>query len=141
MLEKGHVMKKLFVAVLAVGLVAAAPGAFARHQLTAYDSKGKQASVRRPAKEQTKKAKTYGPSRRAYTTAEYRRVKAGTKKLYSQKISRCNTTYYVTKSTVAWIRAHQRARHNIVVRRWVAKGKYRTVCGATRKTGSTKKKS
>jgi len=89
--------------------------------LTAYGKNGSQAKAGKFGKQIT-----------------LRTVKADTKKKTSSKlpiqghterISLCSKTYYTTKRGKSWVAAHRRARHSLVVRKWVSKGKYSAVCG------------
>lgn len=89
--------------------------------LTAYGKNGTQAKAGKFGKQIT-----------------LRTVKADTKKKttskvpvqgHTERISLCRKTYYTTKYGAKWVAAHRRARHTLVVRRWVSKGKYSAVCG------------
>lgn len=108
--------------------------------LTAYGKNGSQAKAGKFGKQIT-----------------LRTAKADTKKKTSSKlpiqghterISLCSKTYYTTKRGKSWVAAHRRARHTLVVRKWVSKGKYSAVCGtvpkkakpAKAKPAKTKKK-
>lgn len=103
--------------------------------LTAYSrSKGIQASAGKYGTQILLRTTTQ--KGRTGTTKNGKKVRYAA---YSQRVTFCKRTYYTTKRGKSWIAAHRRARHVLVVRRHVAKGKYRNICGTRPKRPSRKK--
>ena len=126
------------IALLAVGLSAQnAAAEVGKTYLTAYSkSKGTQAKAGKYGPQITLKTKSQRDATR--TTKDGKKASTGG---YDQKVTFCKRTYYVTKRGKSWIAAHRRAKHQLVVRRHVAKGKYRSICGSVPKKSSKKKAS
>lgn len=82
------------------------------------------------AKGKTAKAGKYGGYTRIYTPAEHAKLKKSAKKRYSQKAQYCGKPFMVSKAQLRFIAAHKKAKHAVVVRERIAKGKYKKHCNA-----------
>ena len=82
------------------------------------------------AKGKTVKAGKYGGYTRVYTETELKKLKAATRKQFSQKTALCGKDYMLSKRQAAFVAAHKKAKHMVVVRERVAKGKYKKMCDA-----------
>ena len=108
--------------------------------LTAYGKNGSQAKAGKFGKQITLRTVKAVPKKK---TASKLPIQG-----HTERISLCSKTYYTTKRGKSWVAAHRRARHKLVVRKWVSKGKYSAVCGtvpkkakpAKAKPAKTKKK-
>ena len=121
-------LKKLIAPFTAFALVVCAAGAMAAEIgevfLTAYDAAGKkQVEVRGP----DKKVK-FGKQVTVYTEAQYAKLKKAEQDKNAEKLSKCGTTYRLAKDDLDWIRGHEAAKNQVVVRQRVAKGKIEWVC-------------
>lgn len=85
--------------------------------LYAYDAKGKLA-----------KAGKYGRWTRIYKPADVKKLKAKTQKKYAVKKTFCGKPFQTRKVHERWIAAHKKAKHKVVLRERVAKGKMKKVC-------------
>ena len=104
--------------------------------LTAYSrTKGIQVKAGKYGTQILLRTKTQRATTR--TTKSGKKIRIGA---YNEKVTFCKRTYYTTKRGKSWVAAHRRARHVLVVRRHVAKGKYRAICGSRPKRATTKKK-
>lgn len=124
------------VGVLLVLVLGALPAAaeVGNTYVTAYSrTKGVQAKAGKFGTEMLLKTKR--------ETQKSRKSKNRVGAAYNQEIQLCKRTYYTTPRGKRWLAAHRRAKHVLLVRRHVAKGKYRVICGKKpmRKT-TTKKK-
>ena len=82
------------------------------------------------AKGKTVKAGKYGGYTRIYSPAEHKKLKKALKKRYSQKASYCGKSFMVSKAQLRFVQAHAKAKHVVVVRERIAKGKYKKLCKA-----------
>ena len=82
------------------------------------------------AKGKTVKAGKYGGYTRIYTPAEHKRLKKSTQKRYGEKASYCGKEFMVSKAQMQFIEAHKKAKHMVVVRERIARGKYKKHCDA-----------
>lgn len=82
------------------------------------------------AKGKSAKAGKYGTYTRVYTPAEMKKRKASTRKAYSQSVTLCGKPYMLSKRQQAFLAAHKKAKHMVVVRERVRKGKYTKLCDA-----------
>jgi hypothetical protein len=80
------------------------------------------------AKGKTAKAGSYSRTTRVYTPGEHAKLKASAKKRFGTKMSFCEKEYMTSKVQARWLKAHKKAKHTIVLRERVAKGKYTTIC-------------
>jgi hypothetical protein len=104
--------------------------------LTAYDkTKGTQASAGRYGTQILLRTKS-----QAGTTTKGADGRTRTTAAYTEKVTFCNRDYFTTKRGSAWIAAHRRAQHVLVVRYHQAKGKYRSLCGSQPKRAAALKK-
>eukprot|EP01026_Neomeris_dumetosa_P021246 TRINITY_DN18626_c1_g1_i1.p5 TRINITY_DN18626_c1_g1~~TRINITY_DN18626_c1_g1_i1.p5 ORF type:complete len:115 (-),score=6.92 TRINITY_DN18626_c1_g1_i1:57-401(-) len=83
----------------------------------AYNAKGK-----------TAKAGKYTRWTRIYKPVQFAKLRAKTKKQYAGKMTLCQKPYHVRAVHKRWLAAHKKAKHTIVVRERVAKGKYKKLC-------------
>ena len=115
----------LFALLLAPQTSHAAVG---KTYLTAYDkAKGSQASAGRYGRQiRLNAAPSAAPDKTSAKTSAKGKRRAGR---YTQKVALCGTAYYTTKRGVAWIAAHRKAGHELVVRKHVGKRKYSILCG------------
>ena len=92
--------------------------------LTAYDAAGKkQVDVRGP----DKKVK-FSKQVTIYTEAQFAKLKKAEQDKNTEKLTKCGTTYRLAKDDLDWIRGHEAAKSQVVVRQRVAKGKIEWVC-------------
>ena len=82
------------------------------------------------AKGKSVKAGKHGISTRVYTSAEMKKRKASIRKTYSMQVSLCGKEYMLSKRQQAFMAAHKKAKHMVVVRERVRKGKYTKLCDA-----------
>lgn len=82
------------------------------------------------AKGKTVKAGKYGGYTRIYTPAQHKKLKKSSQKRYSQKATFCGKAFMVSKAQKNFIAAHKKAKHVVIVRERVAKGKYKKHCDA-----------
>ena len=80
------------------------------------------------AKGKTAKARGYSRSTRVYRAANASKMKASTRKKYAGRATYCGQAYMISKVQQRWIAAHTKAKHQIVVRERISKGKYKTIC-------------
>lgn len=112
-------MKKLGLAVAcaAAFLVVSGPAMAGQVYLYGLSAKGK--SV---------KAGKYSRSTRVFRADNAAKMKASTRKRYAGRVTYCGKEYMVSKVQQRWIAAHSKAKHQIVVRENVSKGKWKTLC-------------
>lgn len=82
------------------------------------------------AKGKTVKAGRYGRYTRVYTAADLKKRKASARRLYRHKVALCGKDYMLSKRQQSFIAAHHKARHMVVVRERVGRGKYKKLCDA-----------
>lgn len=111
-------MRTVVVIAAAAAMLAAAGTAQAGSVgLYAYNAKGKLV-----------KAGKYSRSTRIYREADHGKLKGKTRKSYAEKMTFCNKPYYVRGVHKRWLAAHRKAKHRIVLRERVSKGKSRRLC-------------
>lgn len=112
-------MKKLGIALAAgAAVVFLSTASFAGPlQLVATNAKGKQI-----------KAGKYGRWTRVYRDADLKRLKAATRKQYRVKATLCGQSVMLRTIQQRWIAAHRKAKHKVVLRERIAKGKYKEHC-------------
>jgi len=111
-------MRTVVVIAAAAAMLAAAGTAEAGSVgLYAYNAKGKLA-----------KAGKYSRSTRVYREADRAKLKSKTRKNYKVKMTLCDKPYYLRSVQRRWLAAHRKAKHRIVLRERVAKGRTRQVC-------------
>jgi hypothetical protein len=92
--------------------------------LTAYDKiGGKQMEI----KGNDKKVK-YTKQLTIYTAAQYAKMSKEKQAENGEKIKRCDVTYHLAKDDLEWIKAHETAKHVVVVRVRVKQGQIDTIC-------------
>jgi opacity protein-like surface antigen len=82
------------------------------------------------AKGKTVKAGKYGRYTRLYTAAQLKKRKASIRKAYSHKTMLCGKAYMLSKRQQSFMAAHRKAKHMVVVRERVGRGKYKKLCDA-----------
>ncbi len=82
------------------------------------------------AKGKSAKAGKYGTYTRVYSPAELKKRKASIRKAYGQKVMLCGKEYMLSKRQQAFMAAHKKAKHMVVVRERVRKGRYTKLCDA-----------
>lgn len=82
------------------------------------------------AKGKTVKAGKYGGYTRIYTPAQHKKMKKSAQKRYSEKVTFCGKPFMVSKAQQRFVVAHKKAKHTVIVRERVAKGKYKKHCDA-----------
>ena len=111
-------MRTVVVIAAAAAMLAAAGTAQAESMaLYAYNAKGK-----------VSKAGKFSGWTRIYSEAAHGKLKAKTRKSYTQKMTFCDKPFYVRGVHKQWIAAHRKAKHRIVLRERVSKGKSRRIC-------------
>lgn len=112
-------MKKLGLAVAtaAAFLVVSGPAMAGNVYLYGLTAKGKAV-----------KAGKYRRATRVYRAANSSKMKASTRKKFANKVRYCGQDYMVSNVQKRWIAAHTKAKHRIVVRERVSKGKFKTIC-------------
>ncbi len=65
---------------------------------------------------------------RVYSAEEHKSLNAGLQKTYSQRKVFCNQEYMLSTAQVRWLVTHGKAKHRIVLRERLPKGKHRNVC-------------
>jgi len=111
-------MRTVVVIAAAAAMLAVAGTAQAGSMgLYAYNAKGKPA-----------KAGKYGTWTRVYSEADHGKLKAKTRKSYTQKMTFCEKPFFVRGVHKQWIAAHRKAKHRIVLRETVGKNKTKRVC-------------
>jgi hypothetical protein len=130
-------MKRLVFALAASILVFTAAGAQAvvgNIYLTAYDgAKGGQVSAGKFGRQVLLAT---APAR----AGDVKAAKAKRTLRYDEKVALCGTTYYTTKRGLAWVDAHRKAGHVLVVRKHVAARKYDVLCGTVPKRARADRK-
>lgn len=138
-------MKRILILCLSLAVFGGgqAHAVVGKTYLTAYDkTKGSQAKAGKYGKQILLRTSATKAAKKTETDAKAKTAKTNTAKTntaktkkglptlsYDQSVRYCGKTYYVTKRGKAWIAAHKRAKHTLVVRRHAAKGKYTVVCG------------
>ena len=107
----------IVAAASAAFLVSAGTAEAGSVALYAYTSKGKLA-----------KAGKYSRWTRVYRATELKRLKTKTRKNYSVKMTFCKKPYFTRTVHKRWLAAHRKAKHRIVLRERVAKGKMKRLC-------------
>jgi len=111
-------MRTVVVIAAAAAMLAAAGTAKAGSvALYAYNAKGKLA-----------KAGKYSRWTRVYRQADRAKLKAKTRKNYTVKMTFCEKPYYLRSVQQRWLAAHRKAKHRIVLRERVAKGRTKQIC-------------
>lgn len=82
------------------------------------------------AKGKSVKAGKYGTYTRVYTAPQLKKRRASVRKAYSMKTMLCGKEYMLSKRQAAFMAAHKKAKHMVVVRERVRKGKYKKLCDA-----------
>jgi hypothetical protein len=100
----------------AVIAIAAAPAA-AVTDLWALDDKGESAPLR-----------GFASKTRVFSLEEHKTLNAGLKKTYSHRKVFCNQEFMLSTAQVRWLVTHTKAKHRIVLRERLPKGKHRNVC-------------
>ena len=133
-------MGKWILAVMAAVVLSAGPSmaAVGKTYLTAYDkTKGSQAKAAKFGTQIRLKLPSEIPKAKASKAAK----KAKSRMLpnsYTVQVRYFGKPYYTTKRGKRWIAAHTKARHVLLVRHHLARGKYKIVCG-TRPKGLARK--
>jgi hypothetical protein len=111
-------IKLLAIILAATGIAFATTGtAQAVTDLWALDDKGASARLKG------------FPSRvRVYSAEEHKTLNDGLKRTYSQKKVFCNQEFMLSTAQVRWLVTHGKAKHRIVLRQRLTKGKHRNVC-------------
>ena len=65
---------------------------------------------------------------RVYSSEEHKSLNAGLQKTHSQRKIFCNQEFMLSTAQVRWLVTHGKAKHRIVLRERLAKGKHRNVC-------------
>ncbi len=65
---------------------------------------------------------------RVYSAEEHKSLNAGLQRTYSQRKVFCNQEFMLSTAQVRWLITHSKAKHRIVLRQRLPKGKFRNVC-------------
>jgi hypothetical protein len=82
------------------------------------------------AKGKSVKAGKYGRYTRLYTAADLKKRRASVRRAYRHKVMLCGKAYMLSKRQQSFMAAHRKAKHMVVVRERVRKGKYTKLCDA-----------
>jgi hypothetical protein len=112
-------MLKLIAIVIAATSIAFATSdpALAVADLWALNDKGNPAPL-----------KGFPSKVRVFSAEEHKTLNAGLKRTYSQRKVFCNQEFMLSTAQVRWLVIHGKAKHRIVLRERLPKGKHRNVC-------------
>ena len=110
-------IKLLAIAIIAAAITLVSDPAAAVSDLWALDEKGESARL-----------KGFASKVRVYSAEEHKVLNAGLAKTYSQRKVFCNQEFMLSTAQVRWLVTHTKAKHRIVLRERLPKGKHRNVC-------------
>lgn len=110
-------IKLIAIAIAAAMIAFAAQPAEAVTDLWALNDNGEPARL-----------KGFASKVRVYSAEEHKQLNAGLQKTYSQRKVFCNQEFMLSTAQVRWIVTHGKAKHRIVLRERLPKGKHRNVC-------------
>lgn len=110
-------IKLLAVAIAAAVIAFAAQPAAAVTDLWAVNNKGEPAPLR-----------GFASRTRVFSLDEHRQLNAGLRRTYLHRKVFCNQEFMLSTAQVRWLVTHGKARHRIVLRERLPKGKHRNVC-------------
>jgi hypothetical protein len=112
-------MIKLIAIVIAAASIAFATSepAQAVTDLWALNDKGDPAPMR-----------SFPSKVRVYSAEEHKSLNVGLQRTYSQRKVFCNQEFMLSTAQVRWLVTHGKAKHRIVLRERLPKGKHRNVC-------------
>lgn len=112
-----QMLKLLTIALIAAAITLVAEPASAVSDLWALDEKGEPAPMR-----------GFASKVRVYSAEEHKTLNAGLQKTYSQPRVFCNQEFMLSTAQVRWLVTHGKAKHRIVLRDRLPKGKHHNVC-------------
>ncbi|MCW5773012.1 MAG: hypothetical protein KIT16_15320 [Rhodospirillaceae bacterium] len=110
-------IKLLAIAATATAIAVAATPASAVTDLWALKANGSSAHL-----------KGFASKTRVFSAEEHKHLNAGLKKTYSQRKVFCNQEFMLSTAQVRWLSVHTKAKHRVVLRERLPKGKFRNVC-------------
>ncbi len=111
-------IKLVLIAVAVTAIVFATGGAAeAVTDLWALDDKGEPARL-----------KGFAKTERIYSVEEHKQLNAGLQRKYLHRKVFCNQEYMLSTGQLRWVVTHSKAKHRIVLRERLPKGKHRNVC-------------